>query len=158
MIFLNATGWVWPKVIHFLHFQIFLGYAPIPLIIFSWVVRSCETRAPLWDRHLWWAVTAISTWTRYNRVINWDLASLILYCGTCDSKNIAPDPGRGRPLSDGVHKPFRGWGTQGQLSLRDKSLSDDKRQLSLRDMSLLVTIKFWKGVPKEFLHWETCSG
>ena len=29
-------------------------------------------------------------------------------------------------LSDGEHKEFRGSGTQGQLSLRDVSLSDDK--------------------------------
>ena len=48
-----------------------------------------------------------------------------------------------RPLSDSKHKAFRGWGTQGQLSLRDMSLRDTKilerdthGQLSFRDMSL----------------------
>ena len=51
--------------------------------------------------------------------------------------------GRGRPLSDGENKEFRGWSTQGQLSLRDMSRSGDKilergtqGQLSLKDMSL----------------------
>ena len=33
---------------------------------------------------------------------------------------------RGGSLSEGEHNAFRGWGTQGQLSLRDMSLSDDK--------------------------------
>ena len=47
-------------------------------------------------------------------------------------------------LSDGENKSFRGWGTQGQLSLRDMSLSDDKilkrgtqGQLSLSDDKIL---------------------
>ena len=39
---------------------------------------------------------------------------------------IGGGPGRGSPLSDGEHKVFRGWVTQGILVLMDMFLSDDK--------------------------------
>ena len=66
--------------------------------------------------------------------------------------------------SDGEHMAFREWGTQGQLSLMDKSLSYDgilerstQGQLSLRDMSLItdkILEPFWVGV---FSKYMECS-
>ena len=74
-------------------------------------------------------------------------------CHNTTSFILLPDAGKGRPLSDGEHKVFRGWGTQGQLSLRDMSLSDDKNLergtqgiLSLRVM-FLSDDKILKRVP-----------
>ena len=58
--------------------------------------------------------------------------------GSFDSKAGEP------PLRDGEHKSFTGWGSQGKLSLRDMSLSDDKILergtqgiIALRDMFLI---------------------